>query len=151
MDWSVIMGCRQTAKLCVTCETKRQRWANLQYSYLPKGEKEIGQFRQDLLERKVKLMYSTHYFANLNNREYTVEDVEKAILHGRIVERNKLVKETTVSYVLLYFAKNKPMHVVLNRLDNENYLLNTVYNPLAHHWKWNSTFDKRICFCDSEH
>lgn len=145
------MGCCQSIAYCPNCEAKRKRWETLQPRYLEKGVKEVNQFREGICNRKAKLMYSTHYFSNLNDREYMVEDVEKALLYGRVVERNKLVNESIVSYVLLYFSKNKPLHVVVDRLDNENYLLTTVYNPLAHSWKWNETFDKRICFCDSKH
>ena len=136
--------------LCVQCHEKRTKWERLQTIYLEKGEKEIARFRENIASRKAKLVYSVHYFKNLQLREYSYSDVEKALLYGRLIERNKLTNETNVSYTLLYFTKNKAMHVVLERLNGQEYMLKTVYNPNAHAWKWNDTFDKRICFCKGE-
>lgn len=130
------------------CAYKVAKWEKSQSTYARTAKEQLQKLRNKLQLREWKMIYSQHYFQNLHKREYSVEDVQNALLFGRVVERIKDKDTKFISLVILYYTDSKPMHVVVENIDSTTYLLKTVYNPMAHYWKWNNTYDKRICFCN---
>lgn len=130
------------------CERKREKWERLQAKFLSKGEKNLENFLTNKKKGIAHLKVDTHFFKRCLERFISEHDVKNVLNYGWVIERNKTGKGSSV-VLLGYSGKNyRPIHVVFDIINDYLWVAVTAYNPESNYWKWNDTFDKRICFCN---
>ena len=83
--------------------------------------------------------YRIHVVERMFQRNISEKDVEKAVLHGEIIEEYP-DDEPYPSYLTLHFDQEGALHVVY-ALGDQKYIISTAYRPDPD--KWVSDFRQR--------
>ncbi len=88
-----------------------------------------------------KLVFSSHAIQQMFFRRISKEDVKTAINYGEVIEE-KPDDTTFLSYLILDFVNNKPIHVVFSydQINDTGYVV-TAYIPDPQ--LWTDNFRKR--------
>ena len=74
--------------------------------------------------------------------------------NGEVIEQQKngggIIRLVVFSYIKTTKRKYKPIHVVLEVIDEHKWSVITAYSPVTRPWKWTKTYDEKICFCKFE-
>lgn len=134
-----------------TCRRKHERWCELQKKFVPVGEEELEHFRELLFQENTgTLLFDRAHFSRKRSieRVITEKDVYAILENGWIIERSKM---RGVTLLILSYLKSgqhyRPIHVVCDVIQEDRWVVVTAYNPLSKPWKWNESFEERICFC----
>lgn len=141
------MICEQVAT-CQRCEEKVRKWARLQQEFLARGIAEHTRFMHLHQLGKSKIVFEKHVRLRADERDIQFIDIVKVIKGSRVIERNRLDREKQTSLLLIGIDNHlKPMHVVIRIIHTNVWIVQTAYYPESQCWKWNETFDARVCFC----
>ena len=129
------------------CIVKREKWNECQRIFIPKGEKEHELFIEKFMQREAKVTIDRHLSQKRQNeRGISDSDIFDILTNGWVIERN--TDSGKKSLVILGYTKNyRPLHLVINIVKKNEWVAVTSYDPRTHEWKWNNTYDERICFC----
>ncbi|WP_041096237.1 DUF4258 domain-containing protein [Bacillus badius] len=132
------------------CQRKREKWFHLQSQFSPKGQKELEDFRLNMANGTHKILFDKHFYKRSLERSISEAAFKEVFDCGWVIERNKNSKG--ISLVLLgYVGKQyRPLHIVMDRINENVWVAVTAYDPQTHVWKWNDRFDERVCFCNPE-
>lgn len=132
------------------CKEKHEKWIEKADKYVPIGEKEHNQFLTLLGNGNATILLDRHFKKRGLERSVSNKDVMEVINYGWCIERNKTMG--SIALVLLgYVGVNKrPLHVVINMIAKDKWLVITAYNPQSHAWKWSEFYNERVCFCNHE-
>lgn len=131
------------------CKRKFQAWKDVQKKYVPIGDAEHERFIKKFLKGEAKVIFDRHLSEKRQNERCISEmDIRDILLNGWVIERNFNNGKNSI-VVLGYTSNYRPLHVVFIYLNTKTWLAITAYDPRTHMWKWNSSFDERICFEDN--
>lgn len=130
------------------CKRKAQNWEENQNTFCPVGQKEFDEFYKKYIKKEACIELDRHFEKRALERCVNESEMKEVFEMGWVIERNKSLNN--ISIVLLgYVGQNyRPLHVVFNAITKTKWVAVTVYDPKSHHWKWNDSFDKRVCFCN---
>lgn len=135
--------CKETV-----CMVKREKWNECQRIYIPRGEKEHEAFIKKFMQREAKVTIERHLsHKRQNERGISDSDIFDILINGWVIERN--TDSGKKALVILGYTKNyRPLHLVINMVKKNEWVAVTAYDPRTHSWKWNDSYDERICFCE---
>ncbi|QZT33663.1 DUF4258 domain-containing protein [Caldalkalibacillus thermarum TA2.A1] len=100
---------------------------------------------EDLQSRMdcIKIAFSKHFTRGRSyERAFARSEILQMLKYGWVIEYDPRDKKACV---LGYTAEYRPIHVIISFGDVP--VVITAYNPRSKQWKWNKSFDRRICFC----
>ena len=132
------------------CRKKHLQWLKNQKKYIPIGQKELDNFLSHLETNPECLVYDRHFEKNRSfKRSITRKDVTEILKNGWVIERK--IKHGMVSLLIMGYTKNgknyRPIHVVFDVVKKDLWVVTTTYDSRSMWWKWDDTFQQRICFC----
>lgn len=132
------------------CTRKKERWEELQTKFCPMGQAQLVKFVSNFSIGKSEVRFDKHFHKRSLERSITERDVKSIIEYGWVIERNKNTKSTSVVLLGYVGEHYRPLHVVFDLVNENMWVAVTAYNPQSHNWKWNDSFDARVCFCSPE-
>lgn len=135
-----------------SCAERSKRWEQVQQDQLHKAEDELILFRECFTNGEANLSFSKHTETRQFQRSVSKKQIIEVILDGWPIERRVSGQEVTI--VLLYHLRlsstnYRPLHVVcaFNKISPCTWEVKTTYDPRTDTKKWDSGYQKRICFC----
>lgn len=132
------------------CKRKLDKWKSNQLKFLPTGVTEHENFLKKLKGNIATVEMDAHFMKRSKERAVSLSEVLSVIDNGWVIERNQTVGKASI-VLLGYVGKNyRPLHIVVNQLSDNKWLIITSYDPRTHAWKWTDSFDERKCFCSED-
>jgi hypothetical protein len=145
------MSC-QHPKQCKTAT--EERYARME-PFLEEANKRLERFRRAYDQGKAELAFDGHAEFREVFRAFSQSQVMEAFMEGDVIECHK--KNGEYGFLIWYYVKigrgqYRPIHVrAIMPVQNQHHMMVvTVYDPRSMDWRWNNTFDKRICLCDGK-
>lgn len=127
------------------CESKHQQWKKHQEKLVPVGEGILDGI-VERLEEGIDIPLSDHANKRSLFRAFSVQEIRNAILNGWVIEYDNTRNTLLVLYNYKVAAGiYRPIHVVIG-LNNKPKII-TCYDPQSKPWKWDRSYQERICFC----
>lgn len=128
------------------CLNKYIQWKNWQNDQIPAGENLHAEIIRNMDNNGDFLSMSQHANRREFYRAYSSREIKTGVKHGWVIEHNP--KRKTL-HILHNFkvgkATYRPIHVVLGY--DGKWKIITVYDPRSKAWKWDRSFQERVCFC----
>jgi len=143
--------CRQP-EYCAELSRKR---ADKFKKILHIGEKELEDF-QKLLKEGCGEATLRHYFhaeQRKVQRAFSTYEISEVVKEGWLIDRNVVLDGTVIVVMYHLRISNKvyrPVHVVCQMKSSLDWRIITVYDPRSMPWKWDTNYQRRVCFCTEE-
>lgn len=146
-----IMTCLDENK-CKSIYEKRN--GNQEY-YCKIWQRKYEKFIENVKNNKAKILLHKHFVNNRSFERCISENNIRTILeNGWIIEQTKngggVVRVLVLAYTKSSSRIYRPLHLVLEVIGKNEWIVITSYNPESHAWKWSNNLDERICFCNVE-
>lgn len=133
------------------CNKKHERWKKQQGYFVPIGEGEHEVFLNYVEQKNYDITIRSHADKRQWERIVSLQDIKDIILNGWVVERNYYSDDQAVRIMLHgYTRKYRPIHVVVEIINENTWEIVTVYDPRSKKYKWTNEYQERICFCRSD-
>lgn len=130
------------------CKKKHERWKEQQQIHIPKGEKEHEEFLNYVQKVNYFLEIGDHSSKRQFERSISSRDITDIILNGWVIERSFYKSVQAVRLTILGYTRTyRPIHVIVQIKSPNEWSVVTVYNPESKAYKWDKSFQERICFC----
>lgn len=137
------------------CKKRHDRWKNNQAKFVPIGAQEHELFLEYTKRGEADLgikiypdQERSHAEKRQIERAISLNDIRDVLKHGWVIERNINFITQAVRLVILGYTKRyRPIHVVVEILTDKEWEVVTVYSPESKAYKWNESYEEKICFC----
>lgn len=131
---------------CAICKEKAERHEAYQTRWLDKGDSLLS----EALKAGKKIRASLHSRERGTLRCFSDSEIAKAIRNGYVIERQKDLTDIVwliSSNIKTGEKKYRPIHAAV--IIGEDIFVKTAYDPRSKAWKWDSTYSKRVCWCEN--
>lgn len=155
---SYILGKYMSCKNPQLCAKKHEKWKKYQNKFIPIGDNEHNTFLKHYESGTANLGFKTypdqerpHADLRQFQRAISFQDIQDVVQNGWVIERNYYPDEQVVRLVILGYTKNyRPLHVVCEIVNENDWEIVTVYSPVSKKYKWSNDFQERVCFCKDD-
>lgn len=127
------------------CKQKYLKLKQMRDKSIQSGE-EIFEGIIQSIEEGIDIPFSDHGDKRSLFRAFSIYEIREAILNGWVIEYDNKRKTILVLYNFkVAIGTYRPIHVVIGLSGKVKII--TCYDPRSKEWKWDRSYQERICFC----